>query len=88
MGLPMAQNLVTRGHQLVLYDISPGRVERGGGCGESGRGGSTSPDRHHDAALGEEPDGLLCRGRRYTQVGRNTHTLYIRTSSLSHISLG
>ncbi|CAI8054696.1 3-hydroxyisobutyrate dehydrogenase (Fragment) [Geodia barretti] len=70
MGLPMAQNLVTRGHQLVLYDISPGRVEEvggGGGCGESGRGGSTSPHRHHDAALGEEPDGLLCRGRRYTQ---------------------
>ena len=31
MGLPMAQNLVTRGHQLVLYDISPGRVEKVGG---------------------------------------------------------
>ena len=34
MGLPMAQNLVSRGHQLVLYDITPGRVgEVGGGEG-------------------------------------------------------
>ena len=32
MGLPMAQNLLSRGHQLVLYDVSPGRVgEVGGG---------------------------------------------------------
>ena len=31
MGLPMAQNLVSRGHQLVLYDIDSERVGAVGG---------------------------------------------------------
>lgn len=34
MGLPMAQNLISRGQQLILYDLSPERVgEVGGGDG-------------------------------------------------------
>ena len=34
MGLPMAQNLAARGHNLVLYDMVPSRVaEVGGGEG-------------------------------------------------------
>lgn len=38
MGLPMAQNLVARGHKLVLYDVSPGRV---GEIGDGGEGVSS-----------------------------------------------
>ena len=35
MGLPMAQNLLANGHELLLYDISQSRVgEVGGGQGE------------------------------------------------------
>ena len=31
MGLPMAQNLLSHGHQLVLYDVAEARMEAVGG---------------------------------------------------------